>query len=235
MHTNNKQAGNVLFLILIAVVLFAALSYAVTQSTRGGGNSDSEKIKIDAAQMIQQAAQMKAAFQRYNIFNDVDQIQFNDNAYNASGTIYLPDGSTGTGSLIGIFSQELDGGSSYPAPISLRTTDSSGWFIIYNTRLLQNNADMGTSAGDEILYHNEISEQACEEINFGLTGSRNIPDVADTGANTSDAHLSYGGAVFLNGADQIKSRHDIASFNLPICTNLSGLGRYVFIDLLLSH
>lgn len=56
--------GNALFLILIAVALFAALSYAVTQSGRGSGSVSREQSAIYAAQITQAGAGMQSIVSR---------------------------------------------------------------------------------------------------------------------------------------------------------------------------
>lgn len=56
----NPQRGNALFLILIAVALFAALSYTITQSARGGGSVSNQQDYIYAAQIVQIGADLKA-------------------------------------------------------------------------------------------------------------------------------------------------------------------------------
>lgn len=59
------QRGNILFLILLAVVLFAALSYAVTSSMRGNGkNASSEKAQLNAAALQNYQAQIDGAVLR---------------------------------------------------------------------------------------------------------------------------------------------------------------------------
>lgn len=68
----NKSSGNVLFLILIAVALFAALSYAVTQSTRsGGGNVSKEKMDLAFNEMQSVVVAHRTALQRM-FMNGVD-------------------------------------------------------------------------------------------------------------------------------------------------------------------
>ena len=59
------EKGNILFLILLAVVLFAALSYAVTQSLRGGGqNANNEKNLVKSATITQYPVGVRAAILR---------------------------------------------------------------------------------------------------------------------------------------------------------------------------
>lgn len=78
----NKNRGNVIFLILIAILLFAALSYAVTNSNRNssGGSISKEKAKTYAGQIIQFGASLNQAVLRLKINGCTDyQLDFSSN------------------------------------------------------------------------------------------------------------------------------------------------------------
>ncbi len=64
-----RASGNALFLILIAVALFAALSYAVTRSGRGQGGISKEVAVLEAGQLLGLANSTKAATDRLRILS----------------------------------------------------------------------------------------------------------------------------------------------------------------------
>lgn len=87
------EHGNALFLILIAVALFAALSYAVTQSGRSGASIDREEQSLAAADIVQYGQMMKNAVNRMRLIHGCadDQISFEGHkglSHNMSDTPY---------------------------------------------------------------------------------------------------------------------------------------------------
>ncbi|MBI4031193.1 MAG: hypothetical protein HY370_05905 [Proteobacteria bacterium] len=74
------ERGNVLFLILIAVALFAALSYAVTQSTRSGtGDASSETSLVNSSTLTQYPAGIRTGLVRMIVSKGAvaDDLAFN--------------------------------------------------------------------------------------------------------------------------------------------------------------
>lgn len=83
-----NQNGNALFLILIAVALFAALSYAVTNSGRGGSGIDREQAQIAAGQIVQYASSMEQAIMRLRLTNGCADDEFSfQRDWDGDGTI----------------------------------------------------------------------------------------------------------------------------------------------------
>ena len=185
-----QQSGNALFLILIAVALFAALSYAITQSGRGGQGIDKEQAGIAAAQLAQYAAQIEQAIMRMQIAYGCSnaEISFYHDS-NGNGTIET-DGSdvyynanSPTPDKCHVFSNE--GGSIvYQAPddswLDGTNTAAFGYGEIFVTGSATIQG-LGTTQGDLILFIPYISEAVCTAIVKNFQERDTIP-VEDTNA-----------------------------------------------------
>lgn len=77
------QRGNILFLILLAVALFAALNYAVTSSMQGGGkDASSENAEAAAAELLNFATLLESTINRLRLTNGCQLSQLNfDNLF----------------------------------------------------------------------------------------------------------------------------------------------------------
>lgn len=85
--SNNRENGNILFLILIAVGLFAALSYVIGNSSRSGaGSTEAENTRLQVTRIIQYANYMRASILRLSAGANISEISFDsplwgDNRY----------------------------------------------------------------------------------------------------------------------------------------------------------
>lgn len=185
-----KERGNVLFLILIAVALFAALSYAVTQSTRsGGGDASGETALIGSAQITQYPASVRTSLVRMIIGgSDVRQLQFNAPADFGNCT---QDGA-GLNSLC-VFHPDGGGATFVESPPDIMATGANGtWSINGENEInLVGTSTAGDTVGDAtadvIAFLSDITSTICQKINdeLGITG--NIP--TETGIVFSSATM----------------------------------------------
>ena len=156
----HAESGNVLFLILIAVVLFAALSYAVAGSIRTPENrSDTQTNSILASEISQYPTGLRVAIIQMLIGGSaVDTLEFNS-----------PSAFDDIGSLRdAVFHPEGGGAIFQQSPPGAMAANAQGtWY--FNAHFEIDNIGMesaGTFAGNDIVaFLPGIHEGVCRHIN----------------------------------------------------------------------
>ncbi len=173
-----RPSGNVLFLILIAVLLFAALSYAVAHSARNSGSMTAgrEKIKIAVAAAQQQALSYRMGIHRVMMMNGVreNELSFVNDIWPAflnNASHY--DNPDCAGGACRIFA--ADGGATvYAAPPADLTAKCKTTCPNYNSAdywAFSGNAfipGIGTDALPELLTAFRVDQETCAAINDAL-------------------------------------------------------------------
>jgi hypothetical protein len=167
-----RQRGNVFFIILLGITLFAALTMAIMQTSKGGKDISGEKAGIYAARLTTYAQDVKAAVQTLlnNGVSEVD-IRF------AHPRLPVTYGDINTDPQNNVFS-EGGGGTSYNVPPAdaTNTTDPEWEFYAYSAM-----PRVGGGEADMIIVLPNVKEAVCQKINemSGYAKGAVIP--ADTG------------------------------------------------------
>lgn len=225
----NRQSGNALFLILIAVALFAALSYAITNSGRGGGQGiDKEQLKMEVAVIMNEVERLKSAIMRLRIVGGYDQIIFNDSAENNSGTCYRGSSAYSPCRSIGLFNSETGVAdpimkdeyydSSYP-------TTNAMWSW-QNRQVILNGTNVGSTAVDTYILLVYITPELCRTINeyngFDGIGVHSWPTASGAGGT----YFSFKPDGTFVGPS---TTGWAASYSMPCSKSPSGIHYAVFI------
>ncbi|MCK5555152.1 MAG: hypothetical protein KAI76_02850 [Alphaproteobacteria bacterium] len=196
--TYRGERGNALFLILIAVALFAALSYAITQSGRGGGTVDKEQALITAASICEYPATLRTAVTRMLITGTAGT---GASGIDVDGTTLTNELFSATGGGASVNPPPSGVGSSITAWTFLDATHATNGFYV---------TDVGTNAdftGREVLAvlgddaAATLSLTVCQQINKGLGQVTPYQPAFLTAVVAWDTPgVNYAGAGTLTGA-----------------------------------
>ncbi|MAM35529.1 MAG: hypothetical protein CMH28_10695 [Micavibrio sp.] len=193
-----SQNGNILFIILIAVILFAALSYAVTQSSRsGGGNISEEDASLQVAQIMSDLAIYQQAIQRLKIIGNYDEVYFDDRAPDESDTCY--DGATVKSPCrtIGIFNPD-EGIAGRPLTLpewAHPSQDFTVWYW-YSHHIREDGEDIGSpDYPEKVLWVEPLPYEVCKALNSRMNGFDGVYAGSDitsyTAANRGEINVNW--------------------------------------------
>lgn len=194
------ERGNALFLILIAVALFAALSYAITQSGRGSGTVDRETAIIAAGQVVEYPATLRTAVTRMIITGTAaSSIKFD------------------TTTLVGVFAADGGGATDVPPPSSAGT--ATAWTYVDVSAGTASGIyiyGVGTAATEALAVLPDVTLTVCKQIQKGLGFASTTPVLQSNAAvvwGTPGVYAAAGSATTVKGASATLDGQPFACFN----------------------
>lgn len=185
---SNRESGNIIFFILLAIVLIGLVTAALRSGGLEGANTDREDLTIKVAQVRQTASEMEHALNliMQNGVSELD-ISFaspdapsNYGTYNANppAEVFNPKG----------------GGARYNTPPA-GVNDGSGWAFYGNTAL----PGVGSDKADLVAVLPNVTKNFCDQIN-SING-QTAQQPTDTGSCVNGgAGVQFSSATrFVNG------------------------------------
>lgn len=203
---NNSEHGNALIFVLITVVLFIALSYAVTSSSRIGSDSLSrEKLELYATEILSYSTTVEKAIGRMRMRQSILEGQLSFDAPETTG--YTNAACTDNTCRV----LHTDGGGIQYQDPSIDWLDSSksaeanyGEWVFTSANNVQGIGSDGaatlTTAKDLIIILPWIRQELCIELNerIGMNNPSGVPPVDDGNLLMTKFTGAYAAGQILN-------------------------------------
>ena len=171
-HSDNSQNGNAFLYVLIAVIMFAALMFAISRSgDQGSGTTelDDGRVKVSANEILAYSASVSNSIIQMEASgaqpSDIDFIMPFEATFNDPPTLnklFHPDG----------------GGLNYKTlPTNANADDAAGLDAGYYVGRLNSVEWTPSTTADILFVAYEISTPVCEEINLKLRGDATVPTI----------------------------------------------------------
>jgi len=196
-HRPGNRSGNVLFLIMIAIILIAALTYAISHSERGDGNLSREQTAIRAAKVVSFATDIKRAVD--NLFRSGKS----ESSISFAASQLTGYGTADTAPANEVFN--IAGGGVGWSDVPDGTNDGSQWEFYGFTAV----PNVGTAEADLIMVLPNVTQKFCQAYNekAGFAAGAAIP--SDTDACVSDTAQRFSGTF---ATDSDINTFDMATF-----------------------
>lgn len=220
-----SQRGNAFVYILIAVVLFAGLTFAITSNMQNSADKEisEAQAKTAATQILAYASEAQNAINRMTMngteIDDIDFTMPSNASFNNAPTInklFHPDGG-------GLQYKNLPVNSS-----NLTTTPANAYYVGKD-----NNFEWTPTASRDVLFTAfSLKKEVCQELNRKISGSPTVPKVASTNLRVYLVSSSYYGGVDL---DMTAAACPDCAEKPALCISSSNENRYAFYSILIAR